>query len=53
MSKETTSSTGANLGYEQKLWQAADKLRSKGEFSLFHLTLNLLKVTYIYYKWLK
>jgi type I restriction enzyme M protein len=28
MSKDTKSSNGANLGFEQKLWQAADKLRS-------------------------
>ena len=28
MTKDTKSSNGANLGYEQKLWQAADKLRS-------------------------
>ncbi|MDD4249831.1 MAG: hypothetical protein PHT13_12090 [Methanosarcina sp.] len=28
MAKNTTGSNGANLGFEEKLWQTADKLRN-------------------------
>ena len=31
MSIDKKSSNGANLGYEQKLWQAADKMRNNNE----------------------
>lgn len=44
--KATKESNGANLGFEQKLWQAADKLRSNmdtAEYKHVVLGLNFLK----------
>ena len=48
MSKDTKSSNGANLGYEQKLWQAADKLRSNMDAAEYkHVVLGLIFLKYI------
>jgi type I restriction enzyme M protein len=42
------SSTGANLGFEQKLWQAADKLRGHMDASEYkHVVLGLIFLKYI------
>ena len=49
--KETTagkSSNGANLGFEQKLWQAADKLRGNMDAADYkHVVLGLIFLKYI------
>ena len=47
-SNETKKTNGANLGFEEKLWQAADKLRSHmdaGEYK--HVVLGLIFLKYI------
>ncbi|MFB3897485.1 MAG: N-6 DNA methylase, partial [bacterium] len=42
------SSNGANLGFEQKLWQAADKLRSNMDAAEYkHVVLGLIFLKYI------
>ncbi len=39
---------GANLGFEQKLWQAADKLRSNMDAAEYkHVVLGLIFLKYI------
>jgi len=46
--KETTSTTAANIGFESKLWAAADALRGSmdpGEYK--HVTLGLIFLKYI------
>src|SRR2546427_6373576 len=41
-------SNGANLGFEQKLWQAADKLRGHMDASEYkHVVLGLIFLKYI------
>lgn len=41
-------SNGANLGFEQKLWQAADKLRSNMDAAEYkHVVLGLIFLKYI------
>ena len=41
-------SSGANLGFEQKLWQAADKLRGHMDaFEYKHVVLGLIFLKYI------
>jgi type I restriction enzyme M protein len=48
--KQTRSSTnnGANLGFEQKLWQAADKLRNNMDAAEYkHVVLGLIFLKYI------
>jgi type I restriction enzyme M protein len=52
MGKQRTSSSkssnGANLGFEQKLWQAADKLRGHMDASEYkHVVLGLVFLKYI------
>ncbi|MEM4335411.1 MAG: class I SAM-dependent DNA methyltransferase [Candidatus Anstonellales archaeon] len=43
-----TTSNGANLGFEQKLWQAADKLRSNMDAAEYkHVVLGLIFLKYI------
>jgi len=47
-SSKTKSSNGANLGFEQKLWQAADKLRSNMDAAEYkHVVLGLIFLKYI------
>ncbi|MCD6236371.1 MAG: SAM-dependent DNA methyltransferase [Thermoplasmata archaeon] len=44
----TRSSNGANLGFEQKMWQAADKLRSNMDAAEYkHVVLGLIFLKYI------
>jgi type I restriction enzyme M protein len=44
----TKSSNGANLGFEQKLWQAADKLRGHMDAAEYkHVVLGLIFLKYI------
>jgi len=44
----TKSSNGANLGFEQKLWAAADKLRGHMDASEYkHVVLGLIFLKYI------
>jgi len=46
--KSTKSSNGANLGFEQKLWAAADKLRGHMDASEYkHVVLGLIFLKYI------
>lgn len=41
-------SSGANLGFEQKLWQTADKLRSNMDAAEYkHVVLGLIFLKYI------
>ena len=52
MAKQRTNSTkpsnGANLGFEQKLWSAADKLRGHMDASEYkHVVLGLIFLKYI------
>jgi len=45
---EKMKSNGANLGFEQKLWQAADKLRSNMDAAEYkHVVLGLIFLKYI------
>ena len=47
-SNSTKSSNGANLGFEQKLWAAADKLRGHMDASEYkHVVLGLIFLKYI------
>ena len=42
------SNNGANLGFEQKLWQAADKMRNNMDAAEYkHLVLGLIFLKYI------
>ena len=42
------SSNGANLGFEQKLWQSADKLRNNMDAAEYkHVVLGLIFLKYI------
>lgn len=46
--KETRKSNGANLGFEEKLWQAADKLRNNMDAAEYkHVVLGLIFLKYI------
>lgn len=46
--KQSTSSNGANLGFEQKLWAAADKLRGHMDAAEYkHVVLGLIFLKYI------
>ncbi|MBI4410999.1 MAG: type I restriction-modification system subunit M N-terminal domain-containing protein, partial [Deltaproteobacteria bacterium] len=46
--KETTTSNGATLGFEQKLWLAADKLRNNMDAAEYkHVVLGLIFLKYI------
>ncbi|HEY6253736.1 MAG TPA: class I SAM-dependent DNA methyltransferase [Candidatus Angelobacter sp.] len=46
--KKTTTSNGANLGFEQKLWAAADKLRGHMDAAEYkHVVLGLIFLKYI------
>lgn len=46
--KEAKSSNGANLGFEQKMWQAADKLRNNMDAAEYkHVVLGLIFLKYI------
>ena len=46
--KNTTGSNGANLGFEEKLWQTADKLRNNMDAAEYkHVVLGLIFLKYI------
>lgn len=46
--RKRKSNTGANLGFEEKLWQAADKLRSNMDAAEYkHVVLGLIFLKYI------
>jgi type I restriction enzyme M protein len=46
--KAGSNNNGANLGFEQKLWQAADKLRSNMDAAEYkHVVLGLIFLKYI------
>jgi type I restriction enzyme M protein len=46
--KRSTTHNGANLGFEEKLWQAADKLRSNMDAAEYkHVVLGLIFLKYI------
>lgn len=46
--KETKSSNGANLGFEEKMWKAADKLRNNMDAAEYkHVVLGLIFLKYI------
>lgn len=48
MAKSTAGSNGANLGFEEKLWQAADKLRNNMDAAEYkHVVLGLIFLKYI------
>ncbi|KKH48013.1 class I SAM-dependent DNA methyltransferase [Methanosarcina sp. 1.H.A.2.2] len=48
MAKNTASSNGANLGFEEKLWQTADKLRNNMDAAEYkHVVLGLIFLKYI------
>jgi type I restriction enzyme M protein len=48
MTNKKSSDSGANLGFEQKLWQAADKLRSNMDAAEYkHVVLGLIFLKYI------
>ncbi|MFY1112960.1 MAG: type I restriction-modification system subunit M, partial [Methanosarcinaceae archaeon] len=48
MAKKTTGSNGANLGFEEKLWQTADKLRNNMDAAEYkHVVLGLIFLKYI------
>jgi type I restriction enzyme M protein len=48
MVKNSKSSNGANLGFEEKLWQAADKMRSNMDAAEYkHVVLGLIFLKYI------
>src|SRR5262245_54814897 len=47
-SKRTTTNNSANIGFEQKLWLAADKLRSNMDAAEYkHVVLGLIFLKYI------
>jgi type I restriction enzyme M protein len=46
--EQKTAKNGANLGFEQTLWQAADKLRGNMDASDYkHVVLGLIFLKYI------
>lgn len=46
--KEAKASNGANLGFEQKMWKAADKLRNNMDAAEYkHVVLGLIFLKYI------
>jgi type I restriction enzyme M protein len=46
--KETNGSNGANLGFEEKMWKAADKLRNNMDAAEYkHVVLGLIFLKYI------
>jgi type I restriction enzyme M protein len=46
--RKAKESNGANLGFEQKLWQAADKLRGHMDSAEYkHVVLGLIFLKYI------
>jgi type I restriction enzyme M protein len=48
LAKQKTNSNGANLGFEAKLWQAADKLRNNMDAAEYkHVVLGLIFLKYI------
>lgn len=48
MAKNTAGSNGANFGFEEKLWQAADKLRNNMDAAEYkHVVLGLIFLKYI------
>ena len=48
MAKSKNRSNGANLGFEEKLWQAADKLRNNMDAAEYkHVVLGLIFLKYI------
>lgn len=48
MAKNKTNGNGANLGFEEKLWQAADKLRNNMDAAEYkHVVLGLIFLKYI------
>ena len=48
MTKNTAGSNGANLGFEEKLWQTADKLRNNMDAAEYkHVVLGLIFLKYI------
>jgi type I restriction enzyme M protein len=48
MAKNKPNNNGANLGFEEKLWQAADKLRSNMDAAEYkHVVLGLIFLKYI------
>jgi type I restriction enzyme M protein len=48
MAKNTAGSNGANLGFEEKLWQTADKLRNNMDAAEYkHVVLGLIFLKYI------
>ncbi len=48
MAKNNSTNGGANLGFEEKLWQAADKLRSNMDAAEYkHVVLGLIFLKYI------
>src|SRR5438093_3214018 len=48
MAKSKTTDTGANLGFEAKLWQAADALRNNMDAAEYkHVVLGLIFLKYI------
>ena len=48
MAKQAKRDTGANLGFEEKLWQAADKLRNNMDAAEYkHVVLGLIFLKYI------
>ncbi len=47
-SEKPNRGNGANLGFEQKLWQAADKLRGRMDAAEYkHVVLGLIFLKYI------
>ncbi|KXS43710.1 MAG: N-6 DNA methylase [Methanolobus sp. T82-4] len=48
MAKDKKASNGANLGFEEKMWQAADKLRNNMDAAEYkHVVLGLIFLKYI------
>src|SRR6516165_9730390 len=48
MARKKQSNNGANLGFEEKLWQAADKLRGHMDAAEYkHVVLGLIFLKYI------
>ncbi len=48
MAKGKTNGNGANLGFEEKLWQTADKLRNNMDAAEYkHVVLGLIFLKYI------
>lgn len=48
MAKNIAGSNGANLGFEEKLWQTADKLRNNMDAAEYkHVVLGLIFLKYI------